>query len=177
MCHKCDNRGCVNPDHLFFGTHSDNMKDAANKGRIKYPDVHGTPRWRAAMRANTARGEDVHTAKLIEADVITIRKRRVAGEPAEKLAAEYGLEKTSMIDLCKGRTWKVVFKNPDCPSLGDLLAVERNTRPAAKITPEVALQIKQALAKGEMGKDIAERFGLHKATVSDIRRGKIWRDV
>lgn len=37
VLHKCDNRDCINPNHLFLGTQTDNMRDAAAKGRLPGP--------------------------------------------------------------------------------------------------------------------------------------------
>lgn len=39
ILHKCDNPGCLNPDHLFIGTQRDNVMDAINKGRHHTPAI------------------------------------------------------------------------------------------------------------------------------------------
>jgi hypothetical protein len=90
ICHRCDNRGCINPAHLFEGTPRDNIRDMISKGR----DVR-------------LRGEDHSHTTLTTAQVIAIRADPRKG-PA--IAADYGVSTTTIRNIKRGATWGHVGK-------------------------------------------------------------------
>lgn len=65
ICHKCDTPSCINPDHLFMGTHNDNMRDGVNKGRfarlqgIKHPSVKLTEQEVRKIRRDKREQKDI----------------------------------------------------------------------------------------------------------------------
>ena len=92
VCHKCDNPSCVNPSHLFIGTHADNMMDMAAKGRA----VGGT---------GAKYGRLHHKAKLTEKVIILARKRIANGERVTHIAKEYGCSHSAISNAVRGKTW------------------------------------------------------------------------
>lgn len=85
VCHKCDVQSCVNPDHLFLGTHAENMADMARKGRA------------AGSLPGTA-----HNARVSPSDVILIRR---SPEPVKVLAKRYGITTASIHNIQNLKTW------------------------------------------------------------------------
>jgi hypothetical protein len=92
MCvlHKCDTPKCVNPEHLFLGTQADNVADMVQKGRARVPMF---------------RGEQCHSAKLTEGDVIRIREMRSRGALLRDIAQSFGITESTAQGIVKGRLW------------------------------------------------------------------------
>lgn len=94
VCHKCDVRGCVNPDHLFLGTAHDNMRDASRKGRMA---------WRPGEMRNLPKGSDNPASVLKEAEVIAIK---ASNETGRALAARYGVSGKTISRIKRGEAWR-----------------------------------------------------------------------
>lgn len=88
VLHKCDNPSCVNVDHLYIGTHQDNMRDR-----------------KVRNRSYRMLGEAHHSAKVTTADVIKIRELWRAGAASTAIAQMYGLTRDHARDIAKGRSW------------------------------------------------------------------------
>lgn len=88
VCHHCDNPSCVNPDHLFLGTNSDNVADCISKGR-------------------QTRGSSHPVAKLTEQQVLDIRTKYASGLFLQReIAAEYGITQDNVSYIIHRKTWK-----------------------------------------------------------------------
>ena len=90
VLHKCDNPGCVNPDHLFIGTHDDNMADKAAKGR-----------------APSMAGEACPVSVLTDEAIDDIRREYATGLVKQReLAAKHGVSQTNISSIVRRATWR-----------------------------------------------------------------------
>jgi hypothetical protein len=121
VLHRCDNRACVRPEHLFLGTHLDNIRDMMAKGRGN--KASGDGHWTMAKPERLARGDAngsrLHPesrprgdangrAKLTDADVLEIRARYAAGELQRELGRAFGVAQRTISSIVRMKMWQHV---------------------------------------------------------------------
>lgn len=98
ILHRCDNKRCVNPHHLFLGTQAENMRDMARKGR------------QTKLLPPVRRGRANHAAKVTEDQVIEIRQMWDSGNYRLKdIAIRYGISVPSTHKIARRETWTHVI--------------------------------------------------------------------
>lgn len=91
VLHKCDNRKCINPEHLFLGTNADNVADKVSKDR--------------QARNNAPKGEDSGKTILTNDDVLMIKHYIKRGDTYRSLAMLFGVTIGTICNIKKGRSW------------------------------------------------------------------------
>jgi len=90
VCHRCDNKICVNPSHLFLGTHKDNSEDSAAKNRM--PFCENNP-----------------NSKLTNDQVRAVRIQYGKGDITQKeLACKYGMSQPAISRIVRGVAYERV---------------------------------------------------------------------
>ena len=92
VCHKCDNRKCVNPDHLFLGTQKENLEDMLSKNRGNYPGSPGEKNGRAIV-----------SKKIVK----EMRKLHKTGKYTYiDLSKKFNISETQTHRIIKKESWK-----------------------------------------------------------------------
>jgi uncharacterized protein (DUF433 family) len=91
VCHSCDNPRCVNPDHLFLGDQSVNMKDMAAKSRHLF-------------------GEKNSQSKLTAIEVHAIHEASASGQTQSAIAKRFRIGQMTVCRILRGERWHHIFK-------------------------------------------------------------------
>jgi len=120
VLHRCDNRRCCNPDHLWLGTHRENMADMQRKGRAAAGDQNGSRLYPdrlirgdahpARRIAGWSQGERNGEARLTESQVREIRARyAMGGVTLQEIGSAVGVSKNTIHRIVHRKNWKHVL--------------------------------------------------------------------
>jgi hypothetical protein len=92
VLHRCDVPSCVNPDHLFLGTHAENVADMIAKGR----------------QARGAKTRAPRRTRLSETQIIEIRGLSAAGTTQREIASKFGVTQANISLIVSKKNWAYV---------------------------------------------------------------------
>lgn len=153
VCHYDGNRLNNHVSNLRFDTYSGNMSDCVR---------HGT----------SARGSRNAGSKLREEDVIEIRRLHISGcYTRSDLSRIFGVSENRIGMIITGRAWKHVF-GPIAP-----ITPNQGERPGSKLTASDVREIRRFSFQGVRRFELADKYGVSSATISNIVLGKVWRHL
>lgn len=108
--HECDNPSCVNPDHLYSGTQSENMKDAFERNDAFREQVlsKGNEHFSSDYSPNPPSGLESNHSKFTADEVREIRRRCENGESQMKIANEYGVSDVTIYRMVNYESYQDV---------------------------------------------------------------------
>ena len=93
VLHRCDTPSCVNPDHLFMGTQTDNMRDCSSKGRT-------------SRHASSLHGNNNGNSRFTPEQVRQMRTMHSNGHSRVDISKRFGASKTSVAYIVTRRYWR-----------------------------------------------------------------------
>lgn len=165
VCHKCDNPTCVNPAHLFAGTHKDNSQDMMKKGR-----------------KHDSSGENNGQAKLNKVQVTEIRHTYALGNiTCEELAKKYGVSSSLIGMIASGKSWRKC----DGPIVDGMAIRDKRpskirgeNNPQCKLTDADIIDIRKSYSSGGITmRKLSERYNIAPQTVCNIIHAKRWKHL
>lgn len=97
--HTCDNKRCINPAHLYWGTAADNVRDMVERGQHRHP-------FPAKAHTNYRSGADKPNARWTQAQVADMCSRWSGGQTQTAIAAHYGCRQSDIQRIVKGAAWR-----------------------------------------------------------------------